>query len=246
MAKQKFKLTLANVGLIALISIISVFIFTSGPSTFTGAATTTVDFVMPFAIDAWGYMGWGDCSTQMNGKAWADQYCQAKGYTGAQSCYHEYKAERWKWSGTAAAPQKGTATRAGTAFTKVKCEIKDIVAAADLVPGTKFEYTPTAKTYTVFIEAKNIGGGLQLANKKIGLEMTSEKGDFFRTDILQCSVLDVNRQRKQDQTVWGINEYLDCGGVGVASTNTKFTFKVDTTNIIAESNEANNELVVGK
>ena len=62
MAKQKFKLTLTNVGLITLIGIISVFIFTSGPSTFTGAATAT-ELIMPFAIDAWGYMGWGDCST---------------------------------------------------------------------------------------------------------------------------------------------------------------------------------------
>src|SRR3989339_99521 len=42
MAKQKFKLTLTNVGLIALIIIISAFIFTSSPPAFTGAATTTI------------------------------------------------------------------------------------------------------------------------------------------------------------------------------------------------------------
>src|SRR3989344_6059909 len=88
MAKQKFKLTLTNVGLIALIIIISAFIFTSSPPAFTGAATAT-ELIMPFAIDAWGSIGWTDCSTQMNGKAWADQYCQAKGYASAQSCYHE-------------------------------------------------------------------------------------------------------------------------------------------------------------
>ena len=139
MAKQKFKLTLTNIGLIALIGIISAFIFTSSPSAFTGAATTTADLVMPFAIDAWGSAGWTDCSTQMNGKAWADQYCQAKGYASAQSCYLENKMERWKWAGTAAAPQKGTSTGGGVAFTKVKC-----VSAAtyDSKPTT----TPTSSS----------------------------------------------------------------------------------------------------
>ncbi len=144
MAKQKFKLTLTNVGLIALIIIISAFIFTSSPPAFTGAATTTVDLVMPFAIDAWGSIGWTDCSTQMNGKAWADQYCQAKGYASAQSCYLENKMERWKWAGTAAAPQKGTSTGGGTAFTKVKC-----VSAATSSTTT----TPVTKTVTKTADA---------------------------------------------------------------------------------------------
>ena len=144
MAKQKFKLTLTNVGLIALIGIISAFIFTSGPTALTGAATTTADLVMPFAIDAWGSAGWTDCSTQMNGKAWADQYCKAKGYASAQSCYLENKMERWKWSGTAAAPQKGTSTGGGTAFTKVKC-----VSAATSSTTT----TPVTKTVTKTADA---------------------------------------------------------------------------------------------
>src|SRR3989344_2306086 len=161
MAKQKFKLTLTNVGLIALIIIISAFIFTSSPSTFTGAATTTVDLVMPFAIDAWGSAGWTDCSTQMNGKAWADQYCQAKGYASAQSCYHENKPGRWKWGGTAAAPQKGTYTGVGTAFTKVKC-----VSAT-----TSSTTTPTSSSgLTIKKVTKSVG-----ATGKNSLSVTFDK-----------------------------------------------------------------------
>lgn len=79
--------------------------------TVAGAAmtgTTSVgEFAMPFAIDAWGYAGWGDCSTQDRGKSWADQYCQAKSYESAKACYHKsITPERWKWAGTAQSPLK--------------------------------------------------------------------------------------------------------------------------------------------
>ena len=130
-------------------------------------------------------------------------------------------------------------------FHSAQKQVQPVKLPPDLVPGTVFEYVAVANRYHVLIRAKNIGGGLQIANINIGLEMTADGGDFFLTDSSQCAVLDKNSQRKQDQTVWGNDEYLDCGGVGVASTNQKFTFKVDTTNTVAERNEINNELVVG-
>jgi len=117
----------------------------------------------------------------------------------------------------------------------------------DLVSGTIIEYSANFNMYVVFIRAKNLGvGSVKLSKQNpIKLEMTSENGDALWTNSNQCAVLDAKLQRTQDQTRWGANEYMDCGGVGVASTATKFTFKVDTTNIVAESNETNNELVIG-
>jgi uncharacterized lipoprotein YbaY len=118
----------------------------------------------------------------------------------------------------------------------------------DLVPGTIIEYSANFKMYVVFIRAKNLGAGSVKLSKQnpIQLEMSYNDGaNFLKTNSGQCAVLDAKLQVKQDQTIWGANEYLDCNGIGVASTDTKFTFKVDTTNIVAESNETNNELVIG-
>src|SRR3990167_1275166 len=127
---SKSKTTLSNVMLIALVGIISASIFfTASPTQFTGAATATV-VAMPFPVDAWGYAGWGDCSTQDKGKTWANNYCIAKSYVSVDSCYHEPKGDRWKWSGTAAYPKKGVATGPGTAFTKVKCATAKTVSAS--------------------------------------------------------------------------------------------------------------------
>jgi len=127
---SKSKITPSNVMLIALVGIISASIFfTASPTQFTGAATATV-VAMPFPVDAWGYEGWGDCSTQDKGKTWANNYCIAKSYVSVDSCYHEPKGDRWKWSGTAAYPKKGVATGPGTAFTKVKCATAKTVSAS--------------------------------------------------------------------------------------------------------------------
>jgi len=76
-----------------------------------------------FAIDAWGYKGWGDCSNQYGTRAQLSEFCKAKGYSGVvdgDACYHEWTSERWRWTG-AVPMEKGELTRAGLALTKVRC-----------------------------------------------------------------------------------------------------------------------------
>src|SRR3989338_4055970 len=120
MATKNLRLNLATVALIAIISMAFVILTSSGQFTqLTGAAVTVTELMMPFPSDAGGYHGWGNCVTQDKGRAWADQYCKAKGYTGVNSCYHEY-IQKWKWAGTAANPVKGAVT-SSYAFTKIRC-----------------------------------------------------------------------------------------------------------------------------
>jgi hypothetical protein len=104
---------------------------TTEPGVFPGSCTTnayeTVD--TPFAVDAWVYTGWGDCSSQSGGLSNADAFCVCKGYSGTFSdnpCYHEYVDYRWSWPtqfDCNAPDVKGTSTAAGIAFTQIRCKI---------------------------------------------------------------------------------------------------------------------------
>jgi len=83
----------------------------------------------PFAVDAWGSLGWTNCNNMAGGIAGASSFCKCKGYVGVyndglNSCYNEWKNSRWAWTaaGSPACVAQGRATNAGYATTSIKCE----------------------------------------------------------------------------------------------------------------------------
>jgi len=95
-----------------------------------GLNKSIATIVTPFAVDAWGSLGWGSCADSDGGTARYDAYCKCKGYiwgvsnNGANSCYKESVADRYKWtvgSSYSGCAQKGAATYAGYGVTTVRC-----------------------------------------------------------------------------------------------------------------------------
>lgn len=109
--------------------IITAIVLSSYPNTITGNVTYTSSEVnTEFPVEAWGYTGWGDCSSQICTWQQVDSFCKYKGYLGApiaaeKPCYHASVSKRWSWNG--ATPMiKGAYKGGGFALTKVRCEQK--------------------------------------------------------------------------------------------------------------------------
>lgn len=126
MAKKSNKTKLSISMIVAIAVVLFVIIFATNNSTAQfHRGTGYVDKAMSFAIDAWGYEGWGDCSGQTGGKNWADAYCKCIGYDSAVKCYHAYHNGRWIWdfnTGTCSS-KKGTYTKNGLGFDTVRCKV---------------------------------------------------------------------------------------------------------------------------
>jgi len=123
--KSKTKLSIATIAAVAVVLFVIIFA-TKGSSTAQFPhGTGNVDKAMSFAIDAWGYEGWGDCSSQTGGKNWADAYCKCIGYASAVKCYHAYHNSRWIWdfNTKTCSSKKGTATGNGIGFDTIRCKV---------------------------------------------------------------------------------------------------------------------------
>ena len=87
------------------------------------AVATPEEVSTDFAIDAWGYAGWGDCSSQYGTRAQLDAFCISKGYdrlASGNACKHTPVSNRWQWDGKVPMVQ-GKSTGNSDALTKVKC-----------------------------------------------------------------------------------------------------------------------------
>ena len=127
MAKKSNKTKLSISMIVAVAAVLFVIIFaTKGSTAQFPHGTRYAKLSMPFAIDAWGYSGWGDCSSQTGGKNWADAYCKCKGYTSVLECYHAYHNNRWiaQFNANTCSWSKGDYTRNGMGFDTIKCRIR--------------------------------------------------------------------------------------------------------------------------
>jgi len=111
-------------------------------ATISGMTTAeeTVAVSTDFAIQAWGYSSWGDCSYQTATRMELGQFCRYLGYEGLADkdpCFHEIKPVKWRWEGdyegySAAhggpAMKKAGIQGHGLALTKVKCTASTDVA----------------------------------------------------------------------------------------------------------------------
>ena len=87
------------------------------------AVATPEEASTDFAIDAWGYKGWGDCSSQYGTRAQLDAFCASKGYAklaDGDACKHSPASQRWRWDGRIPMV-KGRSTGNGDALTAIKC-----------------------------------------------------------------------------------------------------------------------------
>jgi len=130
--------TLIIMGAFALVLITALAYFSmttgiSGPSIgrFIVNNTEVTEVASPFAVDAWGGLGWDSCSTMSGGVTSANSFCICKGYTGVYNngtaaCYKENSISRWKWvvnipSNQSACASKSNTTGSGYATTMIKC-----------------------------------------------------------------------------------------------------------------------------
>lgn len=128
--------TLIIMGAFALVLITALAYFSmttgiSGPSIgrFIVNNTEVTEVASPFAVDAWGGLGWDSCSTMSGGVTSANSFCICKGYTsvynnGTAACYKINTASRWSWTitnATLGCAQNVSATGSGYATTQIKC-----------------------------------------------------------------------------------------------------------------------------
>ncbi len=93
----------------------------------TSESVTIVNF--PLNGNAYGYSGWGNCSSQTGDWKDVNSFCKCKGYSGAVSvendpCYHDYKLHRMRWEVDESAGNcisEGENTFSGLALMGVKC-----------------------------------------------------------------------------------------------------------------------------
>lgn len=89
--------------------------------------TTIVSF--PVNGNAWGYRGWGNCSSQTGDWSEVNEFCICKGYEGTlprteEPCYHDWEMDRNLWEFEESVEEciaVGEHRGPGLALTKVKC-----------------------------------------------------------------------------------------------------------------------------
>lgn len=91
----------------------------------SGYVVKTNEIGTDFPVDAWGFTGWGECKDQQGTWEQINDYCEYKGYIGAnpdeeKPCYHVWNSKRWGWDGKSPMQKRGD-TGAGYALVKVKC-----------------------------------------------------------------------------------------------------------------------------
>jgi hypothetical protein len=125
----------------------------------------------------------------------------------------------------------------------------------DLVPELKLEYTPAIGKYSAFIIVRNAGTGTVTTpfTSEVAQQDPSTRNNQF---IGSCKGPDGSANTvvrtaagkvRFNPTTLGPNEELECAGYGLQfSLNDRISIYTDTSNAVAESNENNNELKVGR
>jgi len=127
------------------------------------AVATPEEIATDFAIDAWGYKGWGDCSSQYGTRAQLDAFCASTGFAElakGDACKHTPASNRWRWDGKLPMTQ-GRSTGNGDALTKVKCtgsggsQTESPTGSGSVVPN---------ELYTMYRQAFNDGDVYQVSD----------------------------------------------------------------------------------